>query len=88
MSAAVQKTSYSGTVLRTKGGKTEALKIVHSIANGVVSDKMTVQEGNGLEIIRIGDEVHCIWPDKKSVIVESWNNQTTLFSALPSSDCR
>ena len=86
MSAAVQTTSYAGTVLRTMRGKTETLKIVHSIANGVISDKMTLQEGNGLEIIRIGDEVHCILPDRKSVVVESWNNQTTLFSALPSSD--
>ncbi len=86
MTAAVHTTSYEGTVIRTKGGETEALKIVHRIADGVVSDKLTVQEGNGLEIIRIGDEVHCILPDKKSVVVESWNNQTTLFSALPSSD--
>ena len=86
MSAAVQKTSYAGTVIRTKGGKSEALKVVHSISDGVISDKMTVQEGNGLEIIRTGNEVHCILPDKKSVLVETWNNQTTLFSALPSSD--
>ena len=86
MSAAVQTTSYAGTVIRSKGGETETLKIVHSIADGVVSDKMTVQEGNGLEIIRIGDKVRCILPDKKTVLEESWNNQTTLFSALPSSD--
>ncbi len=86
MSAAVQKMSYAGTVIRAKGDETEALRIVHSIADGVVSDRMTAQEGNGLEIIRIGDEVRCILPDNKSVIVESWNNQTTLFSALPSSD--
>jgi len=86
MSAALQKASYAGTVIRTKGGDAETLKVVHSVTDGVISDKFTVQEGNGLEIIRTGNEVHCILPDKKSVLVESWNNQTTLFSALPGSD--
>lgn len=86
MAAAVQKTSYAGTVIRTKGGEAEALKVVRSIVDGVINEKMTVQEGNGLEIIRIGNEVHCILPDQKSVRVEPWNNQTTLFPTLPSSD--
>jgi sigma-E factor negative regulatory protein RseB len=86
MSVALQNASYTGTVIRTKGGDAEALKVVHSVADGVISDKLTVQEGNGLEIIRKGDEVHCILPDKKSVLVEPWNNQTTLFSSLPDSD--
>ncbi len=86
MAAAVQRASYTGTVIRTRGGDAEALKVVRSIADGVISEKVTVQEGNGLEIIRSGNEVHCILPDKKSVLVETWNNQSTLFSTLPSSD--
>ncbi len=88
MSAAVQKTSYQGTVIRSKGGDAEALKVVRRVSDGVISEKLTVQEGNGLEIIRYGDEVHCILPDQKSVLVEPWNNQSTLFSNLPSSDAR
>ncbi len=83
MSAAMQNTSYSGTVIRTKGGNSEALKVVHSVVDGVISEKLTVQEGNGLEIIRRGDEVHCILPDEKSVLVETWNDQSTLFTAIP-----
>ena len=88
MSAAVQKISYEGTVIRSKGGDAEALKVVRSFSDGVISEKLTVQEGNGLEIIRNGDEVHCILPDQKSVLVEPWNNQSTLFSNLPTSDVR
>jgi sigma-E factor negative regulatory protein RseB len=49
---------------------------------------VVVQEGNGLEIVRIGNEVHCILPDEQSVLVEEWNDQSALFSALPSSDIR
>ena len=83
MASAVATTSYQGTVIRRKRGDSEALKVVHKIVDGVVNERVTSQEGNGLEIIRIGDDVHCILPDKKSVLVEGWNNQSTLFSPLP-----
>jgi len=88
MAAAVQSTSYEGTVIRIKDGEAEALKVVHTIRDGVVWEKVVAQEGNGLEIIRIGNEVHCILPDRQSVLVEEWDDQSTLFSTLPSSDIR
>ena len=88
MANAVQTTNYEGTVIRLQNGKVEALKVVHLISDGVIREKVIVQEGNGLEIIRNGNEVQCILPDKKSVIVEEWNDQSTLFSTLPSSDIR
>jgi len=86
MATAVQSTNYEGTVIRLQNGRVEALKVAHVVADGVVREKVIIQEGNGLEIIRIGNEVQCILPDKKSVLVEEWNDQSTLFSTLPSSD--
>jgi len=88
MGAAVQSTSYEGTVIRIRGSEAEALKVVHQVADGVVREKVVSQEGNGLEIIRNGSEVHCILPDRKSVLVEEWDDQSTLFSTLPSSEIR
>lgn len=88
MANAVQTTNYEGTVIRLQNGKVEALKVVHLISDGVIREKVIVQEGNGLEIIRNGNEVQCILPDEKSVFVEEWNDQSTLFSTLPSSDIR
>jgi len=88
MTNAVESTSYRGTVIRISGGEAEALKVVHTVADGVVREKLVSQEGDGLEIIRNGNEVHCILPDRKSVLVEEWNDQSTLFSTLPSSDIR
>ena len=88
MTAAVQTTDYEGTVIRVQNGTVEALKVVHLISDGVVREKVLVQEGNGLEIIRNGNEVHCILPDRKSVLVEEWDDRSTLFSTLPSSDIR
>ncbi len=88
MGAAVQRTSYEGTVIRIQDGKAEALKVVHTVSDGVVREKVVAQEGNGIEIIRYGNEVHCILPDRKSVLVEEWDDQATLFSTLPSSEVR
>ena len=88
MTGAVQTTNYDGTVIRIQNGSSEALKVVHSVVDGVVREKVIVQEGNGMEIIRNGSEVHCILPDRKTVLVEEWDDQSTLFSTLPSSDIR
>lgn len=88
MGEAVQATNYEGTVIRLRDGKVEALKVVHVVADGVIREKVVVQEGNGLEIIRNGNEVQCILPDRRSVLVEEWDDQSTLFSTLPSSDIR
>ena len=88
MGAAVQATNYEGTVIRIQDGKAEALKVVHTVTDGVIREKVVAQEGNGLEIIRNGNEVHCILPDRKSVLVEEWDDQSTLFSTLPSSEVR
>jgi len=88
MGAAVQSTSYEGTVIRMQDGTAEALKVVHTVKDGVILERVVAQEGNGLEIIRIGNEVHCILPDRKSVLVEEWDDQSTLFSTLPTSDIR
>lgn len=88
MAIAVQTTNYEGTVIRLRNGTTEALRVVHKVVDGVIHERVVVQEGNGLEIVRHGNEVHCILPDSKSVLVEEWNDQSTLFSSLPSSDIR
>lgn len=86
MSTATQSSNYEGTVVRISEGKVEALKVIHSVSDGVIREKVISQEGNGLEIIRHGNEVHCILPERKSVLIEAWNDKSTLFSTLPSSN--
>ena len=51
MAAAVQRTSYEGTVIRIRNGEAEAIKVVHTISDGIVHEKVVSQEGDGLEII-------------------------------------
>ena len=86
MASVVNTMDFEGTVLRSRGGQLQTLKVTRRIVDGVVREKLVSQEGNGLEIIRNGNEVFCILPDKKSVLVEYWNDDVTLFSTLPSSE--
>jgi sigma-E factor negative regulatory protein RseB len=88
MNHVVDVVDFEGTVFRSENGESEVLRIVRKIIDGVINEKLVSQEGNGLEIIRIGSEVHCILPDKQTVLIEEWANQSTLFSALPSSEIR
>jgi len=88
MADAVQTTDYEGTVIRLQNGVVDVLKVVHVVSDGIIRERVIVQEGNGLEIIRNGDEVQCILPDKKAVLFEEWNDQSTLFSTLPSKGIR
>ena len=83
MSDAVQSTNYEGTVIRLQNSKVDTLKVMRVVEDGVVHEKVVTQEGNGLEIIRIGNEVHCILPDKQSVLVEEWDDESAVFSTLP-----
>ena len=88
MASAVQSLSYEGTVVRITGGRTESLKVAHTVTDGVIHERVVAQEGDGLEIVREGNEVHLILPDRRTVRVETWNDQSTLFSTLPTSDLR
>lgn len=88
MSMAVKTMNFEGTVIRRRDGLSEAVKVLHKIVDGVVHEKVVTQEGNGLEIIRIGNEVRYILPDKKSVLVDHWNDDSALFSTLPARDLR
>ncbi len=88
MRAAVQSTSYEGTVVRILDGDAEVLRVVHTISDGVVHEKIVAQEGSGLVILRSGNRVHKILPDRQSVLVEEWADESRLFSTLPSSDMR
>ena len=85
MSRALDEATYHGVLLRDNKGRTEALEVFHTKIDGVVRERVVSQEGSDFEIIRNGDEVHCVLPDKKAVLVEAWDENSTLFASLPSS---
>lgn len=82
MAVAVEQANYSGTVVRVHDGDVQTLRVVHRYEDGKVSEKLESLDGAGREIIRAGDEVHCILPESRLVLVEQQMNQEGLFGRL------
>jgi sigma-E factor negative regulatory protein RseB len=82
MAVAVEQANYSGTVVRIHKGQAQTLRVVHRYEDGTVSEKLESLDGAGREIIRAGDEVHCILPESRMVLVERQINQEGLFGRL------
>ena len=83
MSEAVELLNYEGTFIHMHEGNVESLYIIHRHEGGKVSERIVSMDGAGREIIRHEDEVTCILPDQRSVLIEQRKDVSPLLSALP-----
>jgi sigma-E factor negative regulatory protein RseB len=87
MSYAVEYLNYEGTLVHVHEGDSSLLKIVHRVDDGHVTERITSEDA-GREIIRTDDEVTCIFPDQRTVLVEQRDerdrSQSPLKTRLPS----
>jgi sigma-E factor negative regulatory protein RseB len=84
MSRAVEDLNYRGTFVHVLDGTAETLHIVHRSADGESGERILSEMGAGREIIRQGDRVQGIFPDRRIVLFETRSNVSPLVSALPS----
>lgn len=84
MDRAVEELNYHGTFVHLLAGTAETLRIVHRNENGQTSERIVSLDGVGREIIRQQDEVQCILPDRRVVLLEARKDLSPLVSALPS----
>ena len=84
MSRAVEELNYRGTFVHVLDGTAETLHIVHRNANGQSGERILSVDGVGREIVRQGDQVQGIFPDRRIVMFETRGNVSPLVSALPS----
>lgn len=87
MGPAVEELNYYGILLHLHEGDLTVLRIVHRVEGGRVNEKISAMDGEGREIIRDNDEVTCVLPDQKIVMVEPRDirdsNQSPLTGRLP-----
>ncbi len=69
MSSALEELNYEGTLLQLQGAEVAVMRIVHRVEDGVSMERITAMDEVGREIIRRGDDVTCILPDQRSVMV-------------------
>ncbi|HUQ53386.1 MAG TPA: MucB/RseB C-terminal domain-containing protein [Gammaproteobacteria bacterium] len=84
MSRAVEDLNYRGTFVHVLDGTAETLHIVHRNADGQSGERIISMDGAGREIVRQGDRVQGIFPDRRIVSFETRNDGSALVSALPS----
>lgn len=75
--------TYSGTFVYRSGGKLDTSRIAHALVNGFEVERIEALDGSPRELLRVGGEVKCYFPDEKLVIVESRARQNRFPALLP-----
>jgi len=83
MNRAVGELNYRGTFVHVLDGNAEMLHIVHRHADGQSGERILSLDGAGREIVRQGDQVQGILPDRRVVLFETRSDVSPLVSALP-----
>jgi sigma-E factor negative regulatory protein RseB len=74
MGTALERLNYEGTLVELAGEQATVMRVVHRHERGMTSERLTAIDGVGREIIRHGDEVTCILPDQRMVLVDRRDN--------------
>jgi sigma-E factor negative regulatory protein RseB len=69
MAEAMRMQAYEGTLVYAHGQELDALSLVHGAIDGVEHERLRTLSGASFEVIRMGDEVTCIWPASKRVMI-------------------
>ena len=75
--------TYSGTFVYRSGGRVDTSRIVRSLSNGVEIEKIEALDGSPREVLRVGSDVKCFFPEEKLLIVESRAKQSAFPTLLP-----
>ena len=70
MNESVESLNYQGTLVYMRPGKAETFMVFHRVADNEVSERVVEMDGDGAEIVRTSEEVRCIFPRQRKVVVE------------------
>lgn len=76
MSQAMEELTYEGTFIYLHGDEVETMSVVHDHDENGVRERLSSLNGEARVIIRDMDNVTCIWPGSKSVIVSKSQPRT------------
>ena len=70
MHHAAHMINYDGTFVYGQNNEMTSMQIIHSVDKNGEFERLISLDGSGREVIRSGDTVTCILPDKNSVVVD------------------
>jgi sigma-E factor negative regulatory protein RseB len=83
MTRSLAARNYDGRFLRLGNGHAENMRIVHRVADGVVTERLISLDGSGREVVRTASEVMCYLPDQRTVLVEPRTDRAPLLNTVP-----
>jgi len=78
-----QKLNYAGTFIYQSGNNFETSRIVHVADADGEREHLEVLDGSPREIIRINNEIRCVLPDQKTVIIDRASSRRAFPSTVP-----
>ena len=78
--AAVRKVTYRGTIVYLRSGDVDTVQVVHRLHDGTEQERLVSQSGEAREVIRKGDEVTSILPERQLVLISEHAPKTLLGS--------
>lgn len=85
IASAGQRLNYVGTFVYQSGGQVETSRIVHRVEGGIEYERLEVLDGSPREVIRRGNEVHCVLPERRTVIIDEAAGRRAFPARLPGS---
>ncbi len=70
MQRAAMEQNYRGTFVLLRDDSSSTQRIIHRYQNGLEQEKLIRLDGEMSEIVRVGNEVTCIFPDSRAVQLE------------------
>lgn len=83
MSESMRSSNYKGTFVYRHKEKVETLKIIHRHEDGVVSERLITLTGKPREIIRDGETVTCILPERRLVLIDKSRRESRFPGIVP-----
>lgn len=83
MHHAAHMINYDGTFVYGQNNEMTSMQIIHSVDKNGEFERLISLDGSGREVIRSGDTVTCVLPDKKSVVVDKSRPDTEFPPTFP-----
>ncbi len=85
IATAGQRLNYTGTFIYQSGRNFETSRIAHMVDASGERERLEVLDGSPREVIRANNEVRCVLPDQKTVIIDRSGGRRAFPARLPTS---
>ncbi len=83
MADAMQRLDYQATLAYSRDNRIQILRLVHSVRDGVVRERLQALNEPLREVVREANKVTCYFPERRTIVVEFRDPSRSLFREWP-----